>query len=395
VVSAPLQSLVDRVFAFLPSLAAGVLLAVVAWLLATALRRLAVRTLASTTLDEKLSIEAGMKPMSDNLGNVLYWVVILLFVPAILGVLGLEGLLEPLQGMFDEFFAILPNALGAVVIGIVGWFVAKILRDLVTSLLAASGADEIGKKVGLGATLTLSRFAGLLVYIFVFVPALIAALDSLQIEAISAPATEMLGTFMAAVPNLLAAAVILLVAWFVSSFVAKLVSTLLCEMGFDQIPTKIGVNLQLADAASPSRLVGKIIVFVAMVFATVEASNRLGFTQVAGLVSTFIEFGGQVLLGTVIIAVGLWIANLAHAAIAGAGKGNAPFWAGMARLGIIGLVLAMGLRAMGIADDIVNLAFALTLGSVAVAAALSFGLGGREAAGRQMDHWLSRMRGEG
>ena len=36
----------------------------------------------------------------------------------------------------------------------------------------------------------------------------------------------------------------------------------------------------------------------------------------------------------------------------------------------------------------------LTLGAVAVAVALSFGLGGREAAGKQMEHWLSRFRGE-
>jgi hypothetical protein len=52
----------------------------------------------------------------------------------------------------------------------------------------------------------------------------------------------------------------------------------------------------------------------------------------------------------------------------------------------------MGLRAMGIADDIVNLAFGLTLGAAAVAVALAFGLGGREAAGRQMEYWLARMR---
>jgi hypothetical protein len=49
---------------------------------------------------------------------------------------------------------------------------------------------------------------------------------------------------------------------------------------------------------------------------------------------------------------------------------------------------------MGIADDIVNLAFGLTLGAVAVAVALSFGLGGREAAGKLMDHWLSKFRRE-
>ena len=83
-----------------------------------------------------------------------------------------------------------------------------------------------------------------------------------------------------------------------------------------------------------------------------------------------------------------------HGAIREVGGSNAVFFARLARYTILGLVLAMGLRAMGIADDIVNLAFGLTLGAVAVAVALSFGLGGREAAGRQMEHWLGRLRSE-
>ena len=95
-----------------------------------------------------------------------------------------------------------------------------------------------------------------------------------------------------------------------------------------------------------------------------------------------------------IIAIGLWIANLAAAALRAVSGGRAAFYAGLARFAILGLVFAMALRAMGIADDIVTLAFGLTLGAVAVAAALSFGLGGREAAGRQMEHWLSKLRGE-
>ena len=64
----------------------------------------------------------------------------------------------------------------------------------------------------------------------------------------------------------------------------------------------------------------------------------------------------------------------------------------MARIAILGVVIAMGLRAMGIANEIVQLAFALSFGAVAVAVALSFGLGGREAAGKLMEHWLSRWR---
>jgi ABC-type multidrug transport system fused ATPase/permease subunit len=99
-----------------------------------------------------------------------------------------------------------------------------------------------------------------------------------------------------------------------------------------------------------------------------------------------------VLLGGVILIVGFWLAGLAYGAIRQTGSEFSSLLAQVARVAIIALVLAMGLRAMGIADDIVNLGFALTFGAIAVAIALAFGLGGREAAGKQLDHWLSRLR---
>jgi cytochrome bd-type quinol oxidase subunit 2 len=83
-----------------------------------------------------------------------------------------------------------------------------------------------------------------------------------------------------------------------------------------------------------------------------------------------------VLLGAVILIIGSWLANVAHDAIKRANARHSEGIASIARVAILGLVIAMGLRAMGVADDIVNLAFLLTFGAVAVAMALSFGLGG-------------------
>ena len=393
-VSSSLQSLVDQVFAYAPQLVAAGAMLLVAWVLASVLRSIVTRALAATRLDERLSAEAGMRPVSESLGNVLYWLVILLFLPAVLGALKMEGLLAPVEGMVDEILAMLPNVLAAVVIGVVGWFVARILRDLVTNLLAVAGADRVGEQAGLRGTMTLSRLVGLVVYVFVFVPALIAALNALRIEAISAPATEMLGTFMAAIPDVFGAGLILVVAWFVSGFIANLATSLLGGIGFDTLPEKLGLARAFQGEMTPSQLVGRIIVFFVMLFATVEAADRLGLAQVSKVGTMLIEFGGQVLLGVVIIAVGFWLSNLAYDAVRRVNGPNAGPIAGIARFAILGLVVAMGLRAMGVADDIVTLGFALTLGSVAVAVALSFGLGGREAAGRQMEHWLSRLRRE-
>jgi len=393
-VSGPLRGLLDQVLAFAPKIVAGGVLALVAWILATVVRTVVSKALQATNLDDKLSSGAGMSPMSDNLGTVLFWLIILLFLPGILGTLELDGILAPVQGMVNEMMGMLPNIFGALIIGGVGWFVAKIVRDLVSNLLAAGGADGMGEQVGLRGTMSLSKLVGLVVYILIFVPALIAALQALNIEVITVPATQMLNSMMSAIPNIFAAGIILAVAFFVSRLISHLISNLLGGIGFDQLPAKIGIGQIFEGGVTPSQLVGKVIVFFIMLFATVEAANRLGFGQVSQLVAMFVEFGGQVLLGSVIIGVGFWLSNFASEAIRRIEGSASGVLSGIARFAILGLVLAMGLRAMGLADDIVNMAFGLTLGAVAVAAALSFGLGGREAAGKQMEHWLGRLRGE-
>ncbi len=392
-VSTPLQSLMDKVMAFLPHLVAGGVLILVAWLLATVLRQVVTKALGATKLDEKLSAEAGMKPMSDTAGKVLYGLVLLLFLPAILGALKLDGLLNPVRDMVNEVLGVLPNLFTAVVFAVVGWFVARLLRNMVSALLEAAGTDKLGERAGLDGKLTLSKLIGLIVFILVFVPALIQAFDVLSLDAISGPATEVLATFMAALPKVFGAAVILGVAFFVSAFLADLATSLLGAIGFDKIPKMLGLASVLPGEAAASKFAGRLIVFFVMLFATVEAASVLGFGQVAGFVETFIEFAGQVLLGVAIIGIGVWLANIAHGALSGMNRPQASLMAGFARFAILGIVFAMGLRAMDLANEIVEAAFYLTLGAVAVAFALSFGLGGREAAGKQMEHWLSKMRG--
>jgi hypothetical protein len=391
-ISNPFQVLATQIFGYLPRLIGGTLLVLIAWLAATLLRALVTRVLAKTDLDDRLARQAGMEPMTKNVGNFLFWLVILLFIPAILGAYDLQGMLAPVQGMLNKVLAMLPNVFAALVIGFVGWLLAKVMRGLVTNILAAAGVDKAGHKAGLDQSVHLSRVTGTLVFIFIFIPTLIAALDALQIEAVSRPATDMLAQILGAIPRLVAAALILIVTWYVARFASALVSRLLNGMGFDGVPEKIGMGRALTGPFAPSTVVGVVIMFFAMLFATVEAANQLQFTQVRDVVTTFLNFGGDVLLGVVILLIGFWLSGVAHATIVRTGAENAKGLGRLAQVAIIGVVIAMGLRAMGIADDIVNLAFGFTFGSVAVAVALAFGLGGREAAGKQMEYWLSKLR---
>ena len=392
-VSAPFAALLTKLLEYVPRLIAGLILALIAWLLASVVRKIVTKALSKTTLDEKLSKHAGMAPISDGLSQALFWLIILLFVPAVLSALQMDGLMDPFREMVAKFLDIIPNIVAALVIGGVGWILATVLRNLTSNLLRTAGSDKIGQQVGLSEAVKLSNAIGLVVFVAVFLPALIAALDALKIEAISKPATDMLSMFFEAVPHIIAAGLILVITWMVASFASRLLASLLSTMGFDNLPQYAG----LANAfkkTTASVFVGYVVLFFAMLFATIEANNQLGFTHVSNLIDTFIRFGGDVLLGSMILIIGFWLANLAYDAIDRASGPNTKGLARIGRFAIMALVIALGLRAMGIADDIVNLAFGLTLGSVAVAVALSFGLGGREAAGKLTEHWLTKFRSD-
>lgn len=392
-VSGPFAALTTQLFEYAPRLLGGLMLALVAWLAASVVRAVAQRLLDRSTLDEKLSEHAAMAPIGESLAGALFWLVILLFVPAILGALQMQGLLDPLRAMITKTLDMVPNAVAALVIGGVGWIVATVLRNLTTNLSRTAGVDQLGNQAGLAQSVRLSSVLGLLVFVAVFLPSLIAALDALKIEAISRPATDMLALMLDAVPHIIAAGLILVVTWLVASFATRLLANLLANLGFDSLPEHVGLA-HAFEKTPASVAVGRVALFFAMLFASVEASAQLGFGQFSAIVSSFIRFGGDILLGSAILVIGFWLANVAHDAIDRASGAGTQGLARIGRFAILALVIAMGLRAMGIADDIVNLAFGLTLGAVAVAVALSFGLGGREAAGKLMEHWLSRFRRE-
>jgi hypothetical protein len=131
-----------------------------------------------------------------------------------------------------------------------------------------------------------------------------------------------------------------------------------------------------------------------VLFAATEAARLLGLVAFADLVVRFTEFAGQVILGIVILAVGLYLANLASNAVQSSGMAQAGWLATAARVAILVLVGAMALREMGLANEIINLAFGLLLGAIAVAVALAFGLGGREAAAREIEGWLKTVKSD-
>ena len=392
-VSDPFSNMVGRVLAYIPNLFAAVAVGFIGWIVARLVRAGLTNVLSRTELDEKLSSEVGVNALSSNIAEIFYWLVLLLFLPIVLSILGLTGLLIPVQNMVNEAIAYLPNLFIAGVILFVGYILAKIVRGIVEGLGNSLGLQTQAEKVGLFKNSNISKFLGSFVFAIIVITALIVAFEALGIQAISQPATAMLNEIMYAIPQIIAAGLILIVAYIVSRFVGRLVAELISGAGIDEIPMKLDLQRFLGQTRI-SDLISYLIVFFTMLFAISEAANRLGLEQVSVLIAMFIQFGASILLGAVILVIGFWLANVV-ANVVQRGEYNSSRWlANLVRILIMGLVIAMGLKAMGIADSIVNLAFGLTLGSVAVAFALAFGLGGRQPAERLLTDLLDKAENE-
>lgn len=398
VVTEPLNALVQPFLAYLPRLIGATVLLLVAWLLATVLKKILAGMFKAMKLDEKLggATADGSKPMalSDTFAEVVYWLVFVIFLPPILQALDMQSLLEPVTALFNKVFAFLPNLISAAAIALIGWFIARIVQRIVQSLLASAGVDRLSEKWDLAPSLgkqKLSGVVGLVLYFVILVPVLIAALGALQLDAITKPASDMLAKIMSAMPNIIGAAIVVLLAVVIGKIVSGIVSNLLAGFGFNNVLLKLGLAKELPQGRhTPAAVVGMLILAFIILLASVTAADMLEFPAVGVLIKDFIGFAGHVLMGALIFGLGLLLAQIVAKGIATSDSRNARRLATVARVVILALAGAMALRQTGLANDIVNLAFGLTLGAAAVAFALAFGLGGREMAERTLEEWRAQ-----
>ena len=399
-VAQPLNELLTIVFSYLPKLFAALVIALIAWIVAVVLKKIVLQVLRAAKVDEGVGSKAGLEkkgmPLSQTIAEIVYFLVLLLFLPMVLNALALGGLLEPLQLMIGKILGFLPNLFAAAIILLIGWFIARILQKIVTSLLIAIGTEKLSEKVGLSKILGeqgLSGLIGLVVYVLILIPVLIAALQALALDAVTQPVSNVLNQILGTLPALFGAALVLAIAYILGKIIAELVANLLKAMGFDSILVWLGIGKKPAEGEkTPSQIAGYLVLVAIMLFALIESSHILSFTLLSDLIYEFTIFAGHVLMGLIILAIGIYLANVAFKTVMSSGTSQAKILAQAARISILVFSGAMALRQMGLANEIINLAFGLLLGAIAVAVALAFGLGGKEIAAREIDKWLESMK---
>jgi hypothetical protein len=351
--------------------------------------------------------QAGVDSVGTELGRLAYWLVWLVGLVAALQPLGLNEVLTPVTVMTNEVFAFIPRVIGAGVLFFAGLILARVVRHVIEAALGALNLERLFSRAGLPigdaplavdengvaqegaapARGSIAKAVGVTVSAIIIIFAAIGALGALKIAAISDPATAMLQSIALSIPNVLAALIILAIAFLIGRWGKSLIETVLPGLGFDNAMRALGM---MPVNAVPSRVVGNIAMTAALIVGIMEAAHKVGGDSTAALMFQITALGGKVIFGTVIIVVGIFLARILSSLV-GSSTGEASYAETIVKYAIIALFTAIGLTFMGLADQIVMMAFGLILGSAAVACAIAFGLGGRDAAARILERWTDEQ----
>jgi hypothetical protein len=394
----PIQGLLNKTMDVIPNIFAAAIFLLVFWIIARIVRQIVTVLLVPLGVDkfgEKIGLEK--QKLSDIAGAIVYVFILIPGITLALDTLNMGSITSPISNMLNLVLEKIPSILIAAVILFVGFLLAGHARKFITDISTSAGADTLSEKVG-GEALKVSGLLGTLAYFFIIVPILIAALDILDLSAVTAPISNMLNIVLSSLPSIFTAVVIIAAGYYVGKIVSRLVAEMLTGIGFNSMPEKLGLSTgETATAGeadenvkTPSTFAGGVVLAGIILFAAIEASEMLGFTILSDLTSQFIVFAGQVLTGIVILGIGLFLANLAAKAIKASSLPSADFVSFAARVAIIIFASAMALGQMGIASQIINMAFGLLLGAIAIAIALAFGLGGRDSAASILEEWRAK-----
>ncbi len=361
----------------------AILLLIVGIFIAKLLKKLTAKIIKKSGLDEKL--KSDTITLSKFISKLVYLLVMIFVFTLVLGRLGLTSALDPLKNMLDDFLGFIPRIVGAGLVTYIGYMLATIVAEFVG--MSGDTIRNLLPKLKISTKIDVVNILKKVVFIFVFIPLLIVALNILEMDSISVPATNMLSSFMDAIPKIAVAAIILIAFTIGARFLSGLVKDLLNGMNMNATLQKMQLD-KMTGNTNVVNLIGNIVYFFILLFGITTAIEKLEFRQLSEIFATINVYGGKILFGLVILVIGNWIAGIVYKNMAA--KENA-FLASIVRMAIIAIFLAIGLSTMGIADEIINLAFGLTLGTIALTVVLSFGLGGREAAGEQMRKILQKF----
>ncbi len=362
----------------------ALLILLVAYIAASIAKSLIIKLLTHTKLGFIVSRADGPRPgvTITYISKLVYFLVFMLFIPQIFGALGIDSISGPIMGLLNTVWGYVPSILAAVIVIFVGNIIATTVRALLAPLFAQLKLDELQAKAGMEVkdNAKLSYTLAYIVYVLIMIPVFIVALNVLKIDAITAPAVNMLSVVIEYIPRIVIACLVVFVGYLIGRFAGQIVTQLLASTGVDK---------KLTDATEGktekfvlSKVTGTVvqvvinIIFIAQGFAVVDLK------VLTDIGSAIIGYMPKVLAAVIVLTLTYFAAILAEKALK---KNGMDGYAMVSKVVIFVVGIIMVLNQLGIATTIVNSAFIIIIAALAVAFAISFGIGGKAFAAKQLD----------
>ncbi len=146
-VTEPLNKLLNGVFGFLPNLIGAAIFGFVVFVIATIIKNVVQGVLTASKIDEKCGL-GPEKPIASAVSNVLFGMIILILLPGILQVLGIEAVSTPVEGLVTKITEYLPNLFAGCILIAIGIFIVGIIKKMLGATLEGAGINSLPQKLG-------------------------------------------------------------------------------------------------------------------------------------------------------------------------------------------------------------------------------------------------------
>ena len=216
-------------------------------------------------------------------------------------------------------------------------------------------------------------------------------------QAIMTSIAAALALFVGAIPRVIGFAVILIVGWIIASLIATAVAAILRTVKFNDLAERSGFAgfvQQAGIRTDASGALATIVKWFVRLIALVVAFDALGLPAVSQVLQQLLLWIPNLVVAIVVLVLAGLVANAVHALVRGATAqadlGSPDLLANIARGAIWAFGIVIAVNQLGIATTLVNTLFMATVGAVALALGLAFGLGGRETAGMIVADWYRK-----
>jgi hypothetical protein len=217
------------------------------------------------------------------------------------------------------------------------------------------------------------------------------------IEVILASLSKVWLKFLAFLPNLVGAVVVLIIGWVIAVFLGRIVTRILRLVKIDEGLEKIGIKKPLEAARvrlNAAGLLGALVKWFLIIVAFLAAADILNLPQVTEFLRSVLLYIPNVIVAVVILLIGILLADFLEKVVKGSVKvaklTSAEFLGKLTKWVIFIFAGLAALVQLGVASTLLETLFTGLVAMLALAGGLAFGLGGREEASRI----ISKIRGD-